>query len=124
MPIPVTCINSHTAHGCRWQADLWGEEMKFEELNSEAYIDAVSGALGVDRFLEFGTIRTLSAEVQYGALMAFAAWCRESGNPNERVSWSDVATNAELCALSVGAEVCIDPKAVARCIAESSEVAK
>lgn len=98
--------------------------MTFEELNSEAYIDAVSGALGVDRFLDFGTIRTLSAEVQYGALMAFAAWCRDSSNPNERVSWADVATNAELCALSVGAEICIDPVSVHDCIAESSEVAK
>jgi hypothetical protein len=58
-------------------------------------------SFGFDLYDSDSLIR-FAIEMQAMALYDFANWCRKSGDGSERVSWADVAENAELAALELG----------------------
>lgn len=60
----------------------------------------IASSLGVSGEPE--AILQFAADMKAAALMSFAHWARTSGGVADRVSWADVAINAELCA----AELC------------------
>lgn len=60
-------------------------------------VENIASSLGI-REIDQQTLTQFAIEIQAHTLIAFARWCRDSGDTKERVSWSDVAINAELTA--------------------------
>lgn len=71
---------------------------QIEHQSDEAVLN-IASSLGVSGEPE--ALLQFAADMKAAALMSFAHWTRVSGSA-DRVSWADVAINAELCA----AELC------------------